>query len=163
MLIDTGAMRSMFPPSREDRRRPPDPTASLTAATRSPILSYGTKLLSMSILGRRYKWKFIVADVRTLLLGADFLAHFGLAVDISRKCLLDTKSCKSLPLSLGPREPAICSVVSHQYGFLLKEFPGVFKPELCQVPRAPTKHGIYHHIKTKGPPTAPSGGQEGLH
>ncbi|XP_066958089.1 uncharacterized protein [Macrobrachium rosenbergii] len=42
MLIDTGAMRSVFPPSREDHRCPPDLAASLTAANGSPILSYGT-------------------------------------------------------------------------------------------------------------------------
>ncbi|XP_066956257.1 uncharacterized protein [Macrobrachium rosenbergii] len=172
MLIDTGTMRSVFLPSREDRRLPPDLATSLMAANRSPILSYGTRLLSFSILGWRYKWNFIVADVRTPLLGAEFLAHFGLAVDVSRKRLLDTESCQSLPLSPGPREPTTYSVSPHQYGSLLNEFLEVFKPELCQVPGAPAKHGIYHDTKTKGPPdvcevpegspTAPSGGQEGL-
>ncbi|XP_066964338.1 uncharacterized protein [Macrobrachium rosenbergii] len=98
-------------------------------------------------------WNFIVADVRTLLLGADFLTHFRLAVDIGRKCLLDTDFCQSLPLAPGPSVPAICSVAPHQYAQLLEEFPSVFKPELCQVPGSPGKHGIYHHIKMKGPPT----------
>ncbi|XP_066958947.1 uncharacterized protein [Macrobrachium rosenbergii] len=149
MLVDTGAMRSVFPSSGEDRRHPLDPTASLTAAKGSPILCYGTKLLSISILGRRYNWEFIIADIRTLR--ADFLAHFGLAVDVGRKRLLDTESCQFLPLSLGPEEPAICSVAPHQYGSLLKEFPKVFKPKLRQMPGAPAKHGIYHYIKTKGP------------
>ncbi|XP_066949329.1 uncharacterized protein [Macrobrachium rosenbergii] len=62
-LVDTGAVRSVFPPSREDRRHPPDPAAFMTAANGSPILSYSTRLLSISILGQRYKWKFIVVDV----------------------------------------------------------------------------------------------------
>ncbi|XP_066958157.1 uncharacterized protein [Macrobrachium rosenbergii] len=169
MLIDTGAVRSVFLPSREDYKRLSDPTASLTAANGSPILSYGTKLLSVSILGWRYKWSFIVTDVRTPLLGADFLAHFGLAVDVGRKRLLDTMSYQSLPLATGPSTLTVCSIAPHQYASLLKEFPEVFKPELHQVPRAPAKHGIYHHIKTKGPPdtykvqeaspSAPSGGQ----
>ncbi|XP_066947035.1 uncharacterized protein [Macrobrachium rosenbergii] len=35
---------------------------------------------------------------------------------------------------------------------LLTEFPGVFKPELRLTPGTPAKHGIYHHISTKGPP-----------
>ncbi|XP_066940958.1 uncharacterized protein [Macrobrachium rosenbergii] len=153
MLVDTGAMRSVFLPSGEDRRRPLDPTTCLTAANRSPILSYGTKLLSISILGRGYSWEFIITDVRTPLLGADFLTHFSLAVDVDRKCLLDTQSCQSLPLSAGPREPAIRSIAPHQYGSLLKEFPEVFKPELCQMPGTPAKHRIYHYIKIKGPPT----------
>ncbi|XP_066982773.1 uncharacterized protein [Macrobrachium rosenbergii] len=153
MLIDTGTMRSVFPPSREDRKCPPDPAAPLTAANGSPILSYGTKLLSVSIPSWRYKWNFIVADVRTPLLGADFLAHFRLAVDVSCKRLLDTESCQSLPLAPGPSAPTVCSIAPHQYASLLKEFPEVFKPKLHLVPGAPAKHGIYHHIKTRGPPT----------
>ncbi|XP_066964199.1 uncharacterized protein [Macrobrachium rosenbergii] len=153
ILIDAGAVWSVFPPSREDCKRLPDPAASLTAANGSPILSCGTKLLSVSILGRRYKWNFIIADVGTPLLGADFLAHFGLAVDVGRKRLLDTESCQSLPLVPGPSMPTICSVAPHQYASLLKEFPEVLRPKLRQVPGAPTKHGIYHHIKMRGPPT----------
>ncbi|XP_066986836.1 uncharacterized protein [Macrobrachium rosenbergii] len=153
MLVDTGAMLSVFPPSEEDLRQPPDPTTCLTAANWSPILSYGTKLLSISILGRRYNWEFIIADIRTPLLGADFLTHFSLAVDVGRKCLLDTQTCQSLPLSPGHREPGICSIAPHQYGSLLKEFPEVFKPELCQMPGTPATHVIYHHIKMKTPLT----------
>ncbi|XP_066952488.1 uncharacterized protein [Macrobrachium rosenbergii] len=152
MLVNTGAIRSVFPPSREDRKRPPDPAAFLMAANGSPILSYGTRLLSISILGQRYTWNFIVADVRTPLLGADFLAHFGLAIYVSRKRLLDTDSCQSLPLAPGPSVPTICSVTTRQYAQLLKEFPDALKPELRQVPRAPAKQGIYHHIKMKSPP-----------
>ncbi|XP_066950856.1 uncharacterized protein [Macrobrachium rosenbergii] len=153
ILVDTGTMRLVFPPSGEDFRRPLDPTTCLTATNRSLILSYGTKLLSISILGRRYNWEFIIADVRTPPLGADFLAHFSLAVDVGSKHLLDIQTCQSLPLSPGPREPTICSIAPHQYGSLLKEFPEVFKPELRQMPGTPVKHRIYHHIKMKGHPT----------
>ncbi|XP_066941283.1 uncharacterized protein [Macrobrachium rosenbergii] len=136
MLIDTGAVRSVFLPSREDRKCPPDLAASLRAANGSPILSYSTKLLSVSILGQRYSWNFIIADVRTPLLGVDFLAHFGLAVDVGCKRLLDTDFCQSLLLLMGPSAPAICSVAPHQYAQLLKEFPDVFKPKLRQAPVA---------------------------
>ncbi|XP_066958808.1 uncharacterized protein [Macrobrachium rosenbergii] len=153
MLIDTGAIRSAFPPSREVCKRPSDPAASLTAANGSPILSDGTKLLSVCIFGQRYKWSFIVADVKTSLLGADFLAHFGLAVDVGPKCLLDTKSCQSLSQAMGPRVPTVCSIAPHQYASLLKEFPKVFKPEQRQVPGVPAKHGVYPH-QDKGPPDA---------
>ncbi|XP_066965782.1 uncharacterized protein [Macrobrachium rosenbergii] len=67
MLVDTGAVRSIFPASREDHKWEPDPAASLTAANGSPILSYGTSPLSISILGQRYSWDFVVGDVRTPL------------------------------------------------------------------------------------------------
>ncbi|XP_066975360.1 uncharacterized protein [Macrobrachium rosenbergii] len=152
MLVDAGAMHLVFPPSGEDRRHTLDPTTCLTTANGSPILSNGTKLLLISILGWRYSWELIIADVRTPLLGVDFLAHFSLAVDVGCKRLLDTQSCQSLHLSPGPREPVICSITPHQYGSLLKEFLEVFKPELRQMPGTPARHGIYHHIKTKGIP-----------
>ncbi|XP_066958083.1 uncharacterized protein [Macrobrachium rosenbergii] len=153
MLIDMGAVQSVFPSSREDRKCPLDLAASLTAANGSPILSYSTKLLSVSILGRRYKWNFIIVKVRTPLLGVVFLAHFGLAVNVGHKRLLDTESCQSPPLVPGPSAPTVCSVAPHQYTSLLKEFPEVFRPKLRQVPGAPAKQGIYHHIKMRGPPT----------
>ncbi|XP_066966226.1 uncharacterized protein [Macrobrachium rosenbergii] len=152
---------------REDRKHPPDPAAFLTATNRSPVLSCGTRLLSIFILGQRYTWNFILADLRTPLLGTDFLAHFGLAVDVGRKRLLDTDSSKSLPLTPGPTVPTICFIAPHQYAQLL-EFPDVFKPELHQVSRTPVKDRIYYHIKMKGPqhmqssggfPSVPSGGQ----
>ncbi|XP_066944554.1 uncharacterized protein [Macrobrachium rosenbergii] len=114
-------------------------------------------------------WNFVATDVDPIP-GAHFLAHFGLAVDVGDlKRLLDTNSCQSLPLAPGPSMPIICSIAPHQYAQLLKEFPDVFKPELRQVPGVPAKHGIYHHIKMKGPlnmqgqkrlPSAPSGGQD---
>ncbi|XP_066982799.1 uncharacterized protein [Macrobrachium rosenbergii] len=69
MLVYTGAVRSIFLLSREDRKHSPDPAAFLTAANGSPILSYGTRLLSIPILGRRYAWDFAVTDK------ADFLGH----------------------------------------------------------------------------------------
>ncbi|XP_066964234.1 uncharacterized protein [Macrobrachium rosenbergii] len=80
--------------------------------------------LSISILSQNYSWDFIIADVGTLLLGADFLAHFGLLVDVRRKRLLDTDSCRSLPLTAGPKAPTISSVAAPpQYAHQLTEFP----------------------------------------
>ena len=153
MLVDTGAMRSVFPPSKEDRRRKPDDAAPLVAANGSRILCYGTKHLNLSILGRTFKWPFIIADVGTPLLGADFLAHHGLLVDVARKRLLDIGTNQSLLLTSGPEVPAVCSVYTSKYEGLLREFPDVFKPELRQIAGTPAKHGIYHHIVTNGRPT----------
>ncbi|XP_066941073.1 uncharacterized protein [Macrobrachium rosenbergii] len=153
MLIDTGAVRLVFPPSSEDRRRPPYLAASLTAANGSPILSYSTKLLLVSTLGRRYKWNFIVADVRTPLLGADFLAHYGLAVDISSKRLLDTEVPPVPAPGAGPQCAHSILRCSPPIHLPPEGIPEVFRPELRQVPGACAKHGIYHHIKTQRAPT----------
>ncbi|XP_068246464.1 uncharacterized protein [Palaemon carinicauda] len=45
------------------------------------------------------------------------------------------------------------AVKTHPYADLLQEFPDVFKAEVRQSPGSPSKHGIYHHITTMGPPT----------
>ena len=153
LLVDTGAMQSTFPPSREDRTKSNNGAAALVAAKGTPIRCYGCRTLEISILGSSYRWPFVIADVKVPLLGADFLAHHDLLVDVARKRLLDTRTYKSLPLAAGPGMPMVCTATPNKYGALLKEFPDVFKPELRQVAGTPARHGIYHHITTTGPPT----------
>ncbi|XP_066969128.1 uncharacterized protein [Macrobrachium rosenbergii] len=153
LLADTGAMQSVFPPLEEDYTRTADSTPSVLAVNGIPIRCYRTMTRTISILGRRYHWPFIIAEVKFSLLGADFLGHHGLLVDVGRQCLLDTGTCHSRPLSIGPGMPAVCFKASNNYTALLQEFPEVFKPELRQLPGAGPKHGIFHHITTTGPPT----------
>ncbi|XP_066977593.1 uncharacterized protein [Macrobrachium rosenbergii] len=86
---------------------------------------------TISILGRRYHWPFIIVDVKFPLLGADFLGHHGLLVDVARQRLLDTGTCHSRQLSTRPGMPTICSTAPNGYTSLLQKFPDVFKPELC--------------------------------
>ncbi|XP_068237149.1 uncharacterized protein [Palaemon carinicauda] len=47
----------------------------------------------------------------------------------------------------------VSAVMMLSYANLLQEFPDVIKSELCQSLGSPSKHGIYHHITTMGPPT----------
>ena len=153
MLVDTGAMMSTFPPSEEDRKHPPSNTIHLVAANGSSITCFGTKTRTISIMDRSYDWPFLIADVRTPLLGADFLAHHDLLVDVRRKRLCEMGTYRSHQLTTGPGPPGLCSVDLHEYSCLLQEFPDVFKPELRQQAGVPSKHGVYHHIATTGPPT----------
>ncbi|XP_064111366.1 uncharacterized protein LOC135218847 [Macrobrachium nipponense] len=153
IMVDTGVMQLVFPPTGEDLRHTPNATAVLVAANGNPIRSYGMKPLKISILGHTYVWTFIITDIKAPLLEVDFLAQDGFLVDVGRKRLLDTGTCCSLLLATGPSIPTVCSLVPHKYGSLLQEFPDVFKLELCQVAGTPAKHGIYHHITTMSPPT----------
>ncbi len=86
-LIDTGAVVSVVPVTNEKQH----PTkSSLLAANGTPITVYGEKLISVNLgLRRQFDWVFIIADVRHAIIGADFLQHFQLLVDISGKRLLD--------------------------------------------------------------------------
>ena len=88
-LIDTGSEVSVIPPSRSDRRSPPD-KLTLTAVNNTPISTFGKCSLTLD-LGLRWSfpWVFLVADVQRPILGADFLRHFGLLVDMKQRQLSD--------------------------------------------------------------------------
>ncbi|XP_037930696.1 uncharacterized protein LOC119665541 [Teleopsis dalmanni] len=89
--MDTGADTSILPVSRFKNSKLQTTTQSLYAANDSAIPTCGNKLLSMN-LGLRMKFDFIIANVSKPILGADFLKHFGLVVDVKRRCLSDTQT-----------------------------------------------------------------------
>ncbi|XP_066957628.1 uncharacterized protein [Macrobrachium rosenbergii] len=108
-------MQSVFPPSREGLEKIPDLLPSLIAANGTPIRTYGTTTRAISILGHRSHWTFVIADVKFPLLGADFLGHHRLLVNVARQRLLDTGTCHPHQLSTRPRMPSICSVAPNSY------------------------------------------------
>ena len=153
LLVDTGAEVSVVPPSRAEHGRRPDPL-SLQAVNKTAIATYGTRSLTLDLgLRRTFRWIFIVANVKTPILGTDFLRKHNLLVDVSRKRLVDTSTHVSvdgivshtptLNLTLLPAglQPEILAILS--------EFPGVLHPSDSQ---QPVKHDVTHHITTTGPP-----------
>ena len=88
-LVDTGADVSVIPPSAADKRRPSSYT--LQAVNQSAISTFGEKSMTLDIGFRcSYRWIFIIADIPIPILGADFLANFGLEVDVRNRQLIDT-------------------------------------------------------------------------
>ena len=88
-LVDTGAEVSVIPPSPNDRHHKTKLT--LQAVNGSPIPTYGTRSLTLNIgLRRTFRWIFVIADIQNSILGADFLRHFALLVDVKHNRLLDT-------------------------------------------------------------------------
>ena len=80
---------SVLPPSTVDRIRSTD-NLTLLAVNDTPIHTYGKRSLTLNLgLRRSLSWIFIIADVRKPILGADFLRHFGLLVDMKQKQLTD--------------------------------------------------------------------------
>ena len=79
-LVHTGAAISLIPHSTEPSSKPT--LFRLQVANGSTIGStYGSKSLTLNIDMRRdYTWSFIQANVKTPILGADFLANYDLAV-----------------------------------------------------------------------------------
>ena len=131
-LVDTGAEVSIIPPSKAERKNRQD-TFGLLAANGSPIVTYGTRSLTLNLgLRRTFRWVFVVANVRNPILGADFLKHHGLVVDMGHKRLADTRtqlsvqgiisSSPSLSPSMLPKQQ------SNDFTAILLEFPAITQP-----------------------------------
>ena len=128
-LVETGAEVSIIPPSNAERKTRQD-TFGLLAANGPPIVTYGTRSLTLNLgLRRTFRWVFIVAKVRNPILGADFLKHHGLVVDMGHKRLADTRTNLSVqgvisaspslsPLTLPKQQ-------SSDYTAILREFPAI--------------------------------------
>ena len=89
-LVDTGAQVSVIPPTSAQKKHGRHDGFHLQAVNSSPIATYGSQLLTLDLgLRRTFRWVFVIADVQSLILGADFLQHFGLMVDVRHSELSD--------------------------------------------------------------------------
>ncbi len=109
--------------------------------------------MRLHLCNRPYDWKFIVAAVERPLLGADFLRHSGLLVNVKKQQLVDATTYSSAPLvnAFGHQVNVLRSplIPDNTYTRLLAEFPKLTKPDFST---STTKHGVEHHIPTTGPP-----------
>ncbi|GFT82459.1 retrovirus-related Pol polyprotein from transposon opus [Trichonephila clavipes] len=125
----------------------------LFAANSSTISVYGQKTLTLNFnLSRDFMWTFLIADVSSPILGADFLHYSELVLDLRNKCLRDTKTkLQSVSHLKHANVHSIQISISTDtiYHKLLKEFPSIIK---LSNPNQPVKHITVHHIITKGPP-----------
>ena len=94
-----------------------------------------------------------MAKVRSLILGADFLKHYGLVVNMGHKRLEDTKTNLSVQSVISSSPPLSLSMLPKQqdndFAAILHEFPAITQP--CSKER-PVKHDVTHHIDKAGPP-----------
>ena len=149
-LVDTGADVSVIPAMARDRRK--HSSHSLYAANGSEIRTHGTKLLSVDLgLRRAFTWPFIIAEVDKPIIGADFLEHYGLMVDLKQKKLRDPLTTLATEGDLRKcKTPSVSTIGSNwEYEALLVEFKDITKPSL---EIKPPKHNVMHHIETTGPP-----------
>ena len=80
-LIDTGADVSVFPRKRVGGRVEKC-AYELYAANNTRIAKYGMIAVDLDLsLRRTFKWRMIVADVDTPIIGMDFLIYYGLLID----------------------------------------------------------------------------------
>ena len=125
----------------------------LVASKNTTINTYGNCRCVVDVgLKRDYAWTFIIADVKQPIIGADFLIHYSLLVDLKSCCLRDMRIGLSIPATLSSIKPLSLNrvdTVHNDYTKLLGQFPELTRPT---TKGKPVKHGITHKIVTKGHP-----------
>ena len=131
---------------------------SLQGADGSRIATYGVRSSTLNIgLRHNFRWVFFIANDMQPILGADFLQHFGLVVDMWHRTLSDLATCLSIdgfPSDLSLNSPGLSHVKqdsSTPFLSLLSEFPSW--TQACAADRL-IKHDVVHHIETTGPPVS---------
>ena len=92
------------------------------------------------------------ADIRTPIIGPDFLREYGILVNLKHGSLLDAKTSLQTKGTISHvvlPSPSFSQLENAEYDALLAEFPSVTKP--CTSPR-PVQHSVTNHIRTTSPP-----------
>ncbi|GFW12146.1 retrovirus-related Pol polyprotein from transposon 17.6 [Trichonephila clavipes] len=102
-------------------------------------------------LRRPFIWTFIIADVSSPIIGADFLKHFNLLIDLKKKRLVDVETSLFTPCDFSNIvQPSILTVDANiSFKNILSEYPDLSNPSLIS---KSASHGTVHHIITTGPP-----------
>ena len=126
---------------------------NLYAANTTVIAVYKRQTIRLSLnLQRTFDWTFYVADVSQPILGADFVYHYNLLVDIRNRRLYDSARLKFAKAEYAPCSSSQISTVKsdNPYASLLKSFPELTQPYSAAIS---VKHNVTHHIETTGRPT----------
>lgn len=119
-LIDTGAEVSALPPSFQQYAFPVD--VHLVAANGTPIRNYGAVAADIHFpkMRRCYTAKFVVADVRVPILGADFFERHKLLIDVANQRLVDNETQLTVNLVNSNDTPIVINLVEAADPQLLK-------------------------------------------
>ncbi|GFV29528.1 retrovirus-related Pol polyprotein from transposon 297 [Trichonephila clavipes] len=150
-LIDTGADVSVISLPTASRHLPPA-SLQLFAANVTVISTYGQQLVTLDLRLRRvFRWPFIIAAVSQPIIGADFLRHYGLLVNIRHGRLVDSLTKLQMQGTMQQGNNSGIKVINGNTKFhrLLAEFPSLV--EANSAPRK-LKHEVKHTILTRGPP-----------
>lgn len=146
-MIDSGSDVCVLPYT---PRKKISSDIKLFSANGSQIHTYGTRIVTLDLnLRRCFTWPFILAGVSKPIIGADFLNHYGLLVDIKNRCLRDPKTSLTTKGQCAKDiEPQVTLVSGDfKYKQILEKFPEILKPYPSnqQVP-----HNTVHGIETTG-------------
>lgn len=116
-------------------------------------MTFGTRTIDLFLGAHHYQWPFLLADVERPLLGADFLRHSGLLVDVRTQRLVDAQTFDSIPLRRDFSSTVLnlesLSDSTNCFSRLLGQYPSITTPAFTT---ATVRHGVTHCIQTTGPP-----------
>jgi hypothetical protein len=93
-------------------------------------MCYGERELELCFSGRRFTWNFLLAAVETPLLGADFLRHYKLIVNLAAGCLMDAATLQLIGSSApaaGGGLLAVLEATPPELRALISQFPEVMR------------------------------------
>lgn len=153
-LIDTGADVSVLP-------NLPDIKSNihsviipkLYAANGTAIKTFGVIRKQVNLgLRRDFTWNFIIADVKQPIIGADFLSHFNLLVDVKNKTLIDQSTDLRRTCAVSKNESVGIKTVSacHPLADLLNRYHDI--TDMSRQREATSDLQVQHVIETVGQP-----------
>ena len=159
-LIDSGSVISLLPRALAPQKSTPG-ALQLTAANGSTIATYGQHVLTIDLgLRRAFAWAFTVADVRSAILGADFLAHHSLVVDLKRQriadvatpCFAEGTTQRATVHGIYVVAPTVHAAEDFQprLNKIINNFSSLFQPS--SAPNAGPTADLQHHIVTTSSP-----------
>ena len=103
-------------------------------------------------LKREFGWFFVIADIDKPILGVDFIDHYGLLIDIKRRCFRDSltnlSSIGVIHNIVAPGPTVANALCDSRFTEFIKGFPDIVKPNF----QKNISHNVTHHIITNGPP-----------
>ena len=146
-LVDSGASLSVFPG--------PGSTSSdgvrLHTADGSLMYCSGTRItplyFSCGSDSRFYSWNFQLALVSVPLLGADFLQHFNLLVDVKGHWLVHAKCLESIVIQPAPDPVLLCllSLSPQCIQKFLSKFPDLISSNSFTTSKPPPYHQTWSY------------------
>ena len=150
-LIDSGASVSVFPDPGSSGK---ESGVKLLTADGSSLSCSGSRVIPLRFGSHRFEWPFQLAPVAVPILGADFLKHYNLLLDVSNQRVFSADSPTSpsiiLPTSPDSRPaPFTANLLATPQCItdLLAEFPDVVSSDGFTASKP--RHGVTHHLLTQ--------------
>ena len=127
---------------------------TLLAANATTIQTFGTTALNINFgMGRNFPWTFEIADVKSPIIGANFLLHFNLSVDLKNRRLIENNTNTYVVGSIrSSNTTGICFALpmcDSAYLDILKNFSSL--TQLIHY-NSEIRHHVTHRITTRGQP-----------